>query len=461
MGEYCPSLRYAAKADVEAMIAKGKSGLGLPPSQKPQPVAPLEPVDLNVTIANADAVRAGARLRLDYGPWREALADRTVNAGKHIIDFRDAPGYVTPHPRIIDAQTGRPAELVVTYARTHGEWTAAPGVGRPRFVDGGLERTAVAGDQLVVTGGFSRIDDVPAQNIAAFYEGRWHALGDGLDGKAEALASFGGGVVAGGWFQEPGKAIALWRDGRWTELGRGMNAGVRALAVLDGTLYAGGEFTEAGGVPANHLARWDGRRWQPLGSGTSGTRGVRKGRDGAGWVYALSSFDGKLVVGGNFAEAGGVGANNVALWDPKAGTWSALGSGLDSRVYDLAAYRGELYATGDFTHAGEAQVNYIARWDGRAWKPVSTGLWDPYEPLGRTLLVAGDKLMVGGGFRTAGGVTSRNVALWDGAAFSPMGNGLNRYVESSALYGGKIVAVGWFNHLMEGGPAGWAQWEPR
>jgi hypothetical protein len=81
--------------------------------------------------------------------------------------------------------------------------------------------------------------------------------------------------------------------------------------------------------------------------------------------------------------------------------------------------------------------------------------------LGRTLLVVGDKLLVGGGFSSAGGVTARNVALWDGRTFEPMGNGLNRYVESSALYKGKVIAVGWFNHMGDGGPTGWAQWDPK
>ena len=46
---------------------------------------------------------------------------------------------------------------------------------------------------------------------------------------------------------------------------------VNALAFgPDGSLYAGGKFTTAGGVTANHIARWDGSDWHPLGSGIEG-----------------------------------------------------------------------------------------------------------------------------------------------------------------------------------------------
>lgn len=462
MAEYYPSPRYSTKAEVETLITDGRTGLEFPLSQIPAPIAPLEPARLDVSIETPSAVRAGARVRLDYGPWLETLAGKTVSAGKHIVDFRDADGSITPNPQIVEARPGKPTRLSIAYSKTNGEWVAAPGNGRERFPDGGLECAAVAGDQLIVTGGFSRINRVSANNVAAFYDGRWHALGSGLDGKAEGIVAYDGGVAVGGWFQKPGKYVAYWKGDKWRELGGGMDAGVRALAVHGGTLYAGGEFTEADGRPAAHIARWDGSSWKALGAGTGGTLGIRTGgRDGPGWVYALTSFNGNLVVAGNFTEAGGVTAHNAAQWDAKSGAWAPLGGGLNSRVYAFATYRGELYATGDFTHAGDTAVNYIARWDGRSWKPVSTGLWDLHGALGRTLLVAGDKLMVGGGFRTAGGVAARNAALWDGTSFGSMGKGLNRYVESSALYDGKIIAVGWFNHMMEGGPTGWAQWEPK
>jgi hypothetical protein len=50
----------------------------------------------------------------------------------------------------------------------------------------------------------------------------------------------------------------------------GTNGPVHAI-VFDssGNLYAGGLFTQAGGIAANHIAKWDGTRWSPLGPGTN------------------------------------------------------------------------------------------------------------------------------------------------------------------------------------------------
>src|SRR5262245_16609793 len=63
----------------------------------------------------------------------------------------------------------------------------------------------------------------------------------------------------------------------------GTDGEVRTFATFDdGTgpaLYAGGFFNDAGGVPASHVAKWDGHCWSPLGSGLDGM------------VFALAVFD--------------------------------------------------------------------------------------------------------------------------------------------------------------------------
>ena len=91
---------------------------------------------------------------------------------------------------------------------------------------------------------------------------------------------------------------------------------VYALALDgDGNLYAGGSFHTAGRVSANHVAKWNGTAWSPLGSGTSD------------WVYALAVDDaGNVYAGGSFDSAGGVSANLIAKWD--GAVWSPLGSGM-------------------------------------------------------------------------------------------------------------------------------------
>jgi hypothetical protein len=83
----------------------------------------------------------------------------------------------------------------------------------------------------------------------------------------------------------------------------------------------------------------------------------------------------RIVAGGEFAAAGNVVANNIALYDPDAGVWSALGTGMNGRVRALATLpNGDLVAGGHFTTAGGIAATYIARWArvGRRWLAAST-----------------------------------------------------------------------------------------
>ena len=80
----------------------------------------------------------------------------------------------------------------------------------------------------------------------------------------------------------------------------GMNSDVVTLTIYNGDLVAGGAFTNAGGIDANHIARWDGITWQPFGSGINGV------------VYSLTVYDGELIAGGAFKIANGAPADGHA-----------------------------------------------------------------------------------------------------------------------------------------------------
>jgi hypothetical protein len=61
----------------------------------------------------------------------------------------------------------------------------------------------------------------------------------------------------------------------------------------NGNLYVGGRFDSAGHVAAKNIARWNGKQWQPLGSGVSD------------YMISLTVSDSTLFVGGQFQKAGG------------------------------------------------------------------------------------------------------------------------------------------------------------
>ena len=221
------------------------------------------------------------------------------------------------------------------------------------------------------------------------------------------------------------------------------------------TSTPGATFTTAGGVAANHIAKWNGSAWSALGSGMGGDR--------CQLVYALAvDGAGNLYAGGYFTTAGGVAANHIAKWNGSA--WSALGSGMsDGAVAALAVDgAGNLYAGGYFTTAGGVAANRIAKWNGSAWSALGSGMdgmasmpwrwtapatstpgalqhrWrrggEPHRQVGRQHLVCPGQrdrwrtvtpsvtalavdgtgnLYAGGGFTTAGGKPSANIGRWE------------------------------------------------
>ena len=224
-------------------------------------------------------------------------------------------------------------------------------------------------------------------------------------------------------------SIAVWDGSDWsafnTAPGMGLSDTVRALASFDDgfgpALYAGGDFGDAGGIPVRHVARWDGTAWSALeGPSATGTSDD---------VDALAVFDDgsgpALYAGGSFVAAGGVTANHLARWDGAAWTplVTASGTGTDGDVYALAVFDDgsgpALYAGGTFVTAGGAAVNHVVRWNGAAWAalsgPSGTGTDGAVDALAVVDDGAGPALYAGGSFATAGGVTVNGVARWDGS----------------------------------------------
>ena len=84
--------------------------------------------------------------------------------------------------------------------------------------------------------------------------------------------------------------------------GNGASGTVRSLCEFGNYLVAGGEFISIGNDTLNHISLWNGYSWLPVGDGI--TAGIQ--------VFCLTKWQDKLYVGGQFTEAGGVPAINIA-----------------------------------------------------------------------------------------------------------------------------------------------------
>jgi hypothetical protein len=266
---------------------------------------------------------------------------------------------------------------------------------------------AVSGTNLYAGGYFTTAGGVTAQLIADWNGSTWSALGSGCSGfSVDALAVSGSTLYAGGNFTQAGgitaNYIAKWDGSVWSPLGSGMNAPVGALAVSGNILYAGGAFTNAGGVSANYIAKWDGSAWSALGSGMGGGFSPS--------VNALVVTGNFLYAGGRFTNAGGATAYYIAAWNGSA--WSALGSGVSDANYNapyvsaLAVGGTNLYAGGLFGAAGGVTANNIAVWNGSAWSALGSGAGEYSSAiLNAVSALSADgagHLYIGGSFSLAG-----------------------------------------------------------
>lgn len=322
------------------------------------------------------------------------------------------------------------------------------------------------GKALYVGGSFAQAGGSPAICIAAWTGTAWSPLGHGLANGVSALTTYDDGsgtaLIAGGSFVGAGGTtashVAKWNGAQWSALGSGLTGSsspnVHALAAFDdgsgAALYAGGRFTDAGGSAANHIAKWDGSSWSALGTGLSGANDPT--------VYALTTFDdgtgNALYVGGQYASAGGVVANNVARWD--GSTWSALGTGIGGSVAALAVFDDgtgpALYAGGIFPTAGGAPAQNIAKWNGTSWSSLNSPMTGNSSTIVRALAVfddgGGPALYVGGSFISVAGVTTNYIAKWNGSAWSALGSGVGGAVLALTVFddgaGPALYAIGTF-----------------
>ena len=95
-------------------------------------------------------------------------------------------------------------------------------------------------------------------------------------------------------------------------------------------------------------------------------------------------------------------------------SWSAVSSSTEQiangEVFAIAIAGGKVYAGGVFTNAGGSGADNLAVWDGTTWEPFCTL---PGQKIGnvRALQVVGSTLYVGGDFQDAAGIASADYLL--------------------------------------------------
>ncbi|MFO0835150.1 MAG: hypothetical protein U0638_09280 [Phycisphaerales bacterium] len=403
-------------------------------------------------FTNIDGVPIGKLARWDGSSWSQfagEITSDTVFFVKPLADSRLAVGGANP------LREGRYWSGMYIW---DGSAWSSPDL-EPGF-NGAIDvATRLHNGDIVVGGVFTRTPSGPANHVARWDGTHWNPLGQGVAGTSfpnvDALVETAGGdLIVGGMFDTAGGApannIARWDGASWHTMGSGIQRYspgdliVNDVAVMpNGDVIATGAFDTAGGVPANHIARWDGSAWWPLGSGMGGS---------TGFVFINSLIvmpTGDLVVGGYFTTAGGLPIKYIARWD---GTnWWPLGQGVDNQVSAFALMpSGDLIAGGFFTKADGKTANRIAQWDGNSWSSLGAGVTATSRPWVLALdTLPNGELVAGGLFDTAGGTPAKNIAIWDGAIWQKMGDGIDASVYALAhrtstdlFVGGEFLQAG-------------------
>jgi hypothetical protein len=293
----------------------------------------------------------------------------------------------------------------------------------------------------------------------------WSAVGSAgaFEQAVYSVIVNGSDVYVGGVFRDldsipEADHVARWDGTKWNALssngsGDGALVGnqVDTLAFSNGILYIGGTFfnvlNTSGANIANNLAQWDGNAWSAVGNLTL---------TGFNSVYEIAFYNDLIYIGGAFTDLNGIAeADYVASYNTMAATWSSLGDNgvgvgsIASYVSALAvdSSNGDLYVGGSFTNAdGIAEADRIAKWNGSAWSALGTGI--PNNVVYSILVNSSTEIYVGGSFTDVDSIAAADhVAKWNGSAWSALGS----YSANGALNVSGISSPGVRSMLLNSG----------
>lgn len=287
-------------------------------------------------------------------------------------------------------------------------------------------------DRLYIGGSFQGASDSSATSPGIVYwDGMdFHRVGCGFELPCDPPLVNAGGIspvltitrwqdeiYAGGHFTtsagNPVNHVARFDGNVWQPLGGGTDEAVVSLRPYGDGLYATGLFTQAGGVEAHGLARWDGTAWHSV-------------YDLPDWSQPNAIFDaiyyqGDLYVGGNFGAPGGI--RDIARYN--GSEWVACGEGFigqTSGVYQFTVHDSLLYVAGylaDWPPYGPETNpgSGVVTWNGSEWGRLGTGTRYSSNPTVYKMAWLRDTLYVGGIFTTIDGMPTGGLARWDGQAW--------------------------------------------
>ncbi len=249
---------------------------------------------------------------------------------------------------------------------------------------------------LVIAGDFTEADGMPCPGIILWDGDNFVTIPNAPSFYGiTSLASYNDDLYVGGTFNiyDTCRYLAKFDGVVWDKVTTNTDVNatsdpVRCLYTYNGKLYVGGDFGQVDGntVNANRIASWDGTTWSALGGGLTGNSSA---------CYAMSTWNGYLVVGGRFIAADGIACDKIAFWD--GSSFGSLNSGTNvissGRLNSIGAFGGKLFAGGDYSSIGGQIIAGLSVYDGQFWGITSSSAYGidrrAIEPFNGYLWVAG------------------------------------------------------------------------
>jgi trimeric autotransporter adhesin len=298
-----------------------------------------------------------------------------------------------------------------------------------------------SGAKLYAGGYFSNIAGIAASKIASFDGTSWQALGAGVGNPGNstgvsACRAFGNELFVGGRFPAGSNGvsanIARWNGASWSPAAFSFPSGNDEVADLeifdDGSgpaLYASGQFPNTA-----NFARWTGSGWTVAGGGILGQQIRIATRPG------LVGFAGDFFSVNVTPQGNAIAVNRVATWN--GSSWAVLGKGFNGPVNCSTTWNGELLVGGNFTQIpGGAATAGVARWNGSVWSGFGAGPPAPY-PLSDVIALLPSSV---GGQGLLAARKFASLSRWNGTSWQPPGSGAPVSVTAMAEYASPTGAV--------------------
>lgn len=331
---------------------------------------------------------------------------------------------------------------------------------------------------LIIGGGF--VDDVDGEiysRIARWDGTQYHPMGCGFTDFCGEIwdenASYGprdliyfqDTLYAAGYFESSGEQtlnhVAKWDGESWHPVGEGFDDPVSDLAIHQGSLFAGGIFMNSGENQCNGLARWNGEEWQAYNDFPLLNNAIN-------WVNAIESYQGQLYVGGNLNLDPDL--KELVTWT--GSEWADVGSGFCgnlSSIVELTIFNEQLVVAGYFHEAdcGENPGNFIASWDGTMWNDMNGGFVNPFFPAEnnqvKSLWSTNEYLYAAGALGWIGNENTDRVARWDGEKWCSYQcenypNSIIHPLQNVIEYEGNIIIGGPSNIILDNFDLGCVMW---